>query len=167
MVKFSTEINPDTIPLASQLMTGIVAWETWRKRITALEADVRSNPYWEAFLLERHGLELGFGALKRRLQTTNRVPWPPRKPEEYRLYSFLAVAVRVHANLSQAGALTSSQVAGRLELKSSASLSRPTSAARFIAVGFMILEVFCFQPQTEVESARMEESSCVWCCLTG
>jgi hypothetical protein len=103
MVKFSTELDPVALPSALSMMTGIVDWATWQQRIDSLRAELKSNPFWERFLLERHGLELAFGDVKRHLRTTDRCPWPPRNAEEYYLYSFLAVAVRVHARLSPAG----------------------------------------------------------------
>jgi hypothetical protein len=103
MVKFSTELDPVALPSALSLITGVVDWATWQRRIDSLKAELKSNPIWERFLLERHGLELAFGDVKRHLRTTNRCPWPPRSAEEYYLYSFLAVAVRVHARLSPVG----------------------------------------------------------------
>lgn len=113
MVHFSTDLDPAGLPATLRLMTGIVDWRTWQRRIESLRLGSNANPYWQHYLHERHGLELAFGDVRRYRMTTGRCPWPPRTPEEYRLYSFLATAVRVYPRLSEraqarfAGALRS------------------------------------------------------------
>jgi hypothetical protein len=52
---------------------------------------------------ERHGLELAFEEVHRYQRSTGRCPWPPRTSDEYRLYSFLAGAVRIQSVLGEAG----------------------------------------------------------------
>lgn len=103
MVRFATDLDPRELPAALLGLTSIVAWTTWQQRIDALKSMLPRNPVWERFLLERHGLELALGDVRRHLRATGRCPWPPRTAEEYRVYSFIAVAVRVHASLSERG----------------------------------------------------------------
>jgi hypothetical protein len=112
--QFATELSPAELPIIVRRMTGIVGWQTWRSRIEALKSELSSNPLWQEFLLDRYGLELAFGDVHRHLRISGRCPWPPKTAEQYRLYSFLAVAVQVHAGLGVhgqarfAGALQSS-----------------------------------------------------------
>src|SRR5688572_15702556 len=98
MVRFATDLDPSGLPGTFGQMGGIVGWSTWQRRIEGLNSDLSSNPLWRGFLLERHGLELAFGDIHRHLRATGRYPWPPRTAEEYRMYSFMAVVARVHAN---------------------------------------------------------------------
>lgn len=103
MVRFATDLNPAELPNALRQMSGIVGWSTWQQRIDSLRSELANNPVWERFLRERHGLELAFGEIHRHLRSTGRFRWPPKTAEEYRLYSFLAGAVRIYPRLSAAG----------------------------------------------------------------
>lgn len=99
----STDLDHTELPNTIRQMAKIVGWKVWRNRIKTLESELQSNPLWRSFLLEHHGLEMAFGDVRRHLKTTNRLPWPPRTAEEYRLYSFLAMVTQVHAKLSPSG----------------------------------------------------------------
>ena len=103
MTSFSTALDPAELPTTVRRMAGIVGWKTWQKRIEGFKSQLHSNPLWRDFLLERYGLELAFANVHRHLRRTGRCPWPPETAEHYRLYSFLAAAVRVHATLSRDG----------------------------------------------------------------
>jgi hypothetical protein len=104
MALFAVELNPKELPPAVRLMTEIVGWEFWRGRIEPLQREADTNPFWRPYVLERHGLELAFGDMRRHLRATGgRCRWPPQTAGEYRISAFLAVAVRVHARLSAAG----------------------------------------------------------------
>jgi len=102
-ITFSTELDPTELPTMVRQMASIVGWKTWERRINGLKSELSANPLWEAFVLERHGLELAFGDVHRHLRATGRCPWPPRTAEEYRLYSFLAVAVQLYPRLASNG----------------------------------------------------------------
>jgi hypothetical protein len=57
---FLTEFSSTELPTTVRQMASIVGWKTWQRRIASLKSDVNANPLWEAFLLQRHGLELAF-----------------------------------------------------------------------------------------------------------
>jgi hypothetical protein len=103
ITSLSTALDPAELPTTIRRMAGIVGWKMWQKRIDGLHAELNSNPLWRQFVLERYGLELAFADVHRHLRATGRCPWPPEIAEQYRLYSFLAAAVRVHARLSPEG----------------------------------------------------------------
>jgi hypothetical protein len=84
-------------------MAAMVGWKAWESRINGLRARAKTNPLCKEFLLERFGLEIAFGDIHKRVCTTGKAPWPARTVEEYRLYSFLATAVRIHARLTPRG----------------------------------------------------------------
>lgn len=81
-------------------MASIVSWERWKNRIIALKSGSISNPAWDSYLLDRHGIEMAFEEVHHQLRTRGRCPWPPRTAEQFRLYSFSSVAVRVYRGLS-------------------------------------------------------------------
>lgn len=103
MARFATELSPAELPAMLSRMSGIIGWSTWQQRIDSLRAEITRNPVWEQFLRERHGLELAFGEVHRHLRATGRYRWPPQTADEYRLYSFLAGAVRIYSALSERG----------------------------------------------------------------
>lgn len=103
LMTFSTEADPTKLPTTMRQMASIVGWSTWQRRVDGLKSEMKFNPLWQHFLLDRHGLELAFVDIHRYLRATGRCPWPPRTAEEYRLFSFLAVAVGVYARLCPRG----------------------------------------------------------------
>lgn len=84
-------------------MAGMVDYATWKKRIAALRRQLETYPFWETFLLKRHGLEVAFGEAHDHFLASGRYPWPSSTAEQYRLYAFIAMAVQVHAKLSLQG----------------------------------------------------------------
>jgi hypothetical protein len=100
MVHFATELDPRLLPRALSTFTDIVPWSVWERRVRVLRSRAEHNPYWRQFLVDRYGLELALSDVRDYQRTTGRWPWPPRSAQQYRLASFVAVAVRVWPNLS-------------------------------------------------------------------
>lgn len=103
MVRFATELDPRGLPGTLSAFTAIVPWGVWKLRVESLRSGLLRNPLWERFLRDRHGLELALADVRHYQRSTSRWPWPPRTAEEYRLASFIGVALRVHANLGRRG----------------------------------------------------------------
>lgn len=103
MVHFATELDRRKLPAILSAFNSIVPWSVWQHRVETLRSELPRNPVWEQYLLDRHGLELALADARDYQRFTGRWPWPPRTADEYRVASFIAVAVRVHANLSQRG----------------------------------------------------------------
>ncbi|MGE5511456.1 MAG: hypothetical protein ACM31O_09430 [Bacteroidota bacterium] len=100
---FSTELDPRGLPATLSAFTAIVPWSVWKRRVESLRSELLRNPLWEEFLRDRHALELALADVRQYQRSTRRWPWPPRTAEEYRLASFIGVAVRVYANLGRPG----------------------------------------------------------------
>lgn len=92
----------DLLPMFGEL-TKLVGWSTWKRRIDSLRIELKTNPFWDTYLTERYGLEMAFGDVHKYFRSTNRLPWPPRTVEEFRLYGFMATFTRVHALLTSGG----------------------------------------------------------------
>lgn len=103
MVHFPVECDPRRLAATISEFVAIVPWSLWRRRVETLKSDLKRNRIWEGYILERHGLELALPAMRQHLRATGRLLWPPREAAEYSLASFMAMIVRVHANLSKAG----------------------------------------------------------------
>ena len=93
MVHFATELDPRLLPRALSTFTDIVPWSVWERRVRVLRSRAEHNPYWRQFLVDRYGLELALSDVRDYQRTTGRWPWPPRSAQQYRLASFVAVAV--------------------------------------------------------------------------
>lgn len=103
MIRFATDLDPRELPATLYALTAIVPWSLWQRRVDSLKSLLPRNPVWEKFLLDRHGIELALAEARQKLRATGRWPWPPRTADEYRLASFMAVAVRVYGSLGERG----------------------------------------------------------------
>lgn len=77
--------------------------KNWSKRFEAFESQIKSNPFYEEYILDRFPLEIAFQSFQNWKRSTGREHRVPIDAEEAALFGFIGMAARVHQRLSEKG----------------------------------------------------------------
>lgn len=79
---------------------GITGWDPWKRRFKAFESWIAANPLMENFIAERYPVEIALAQAKNHIALSGRLPTRITSSEQYRLFSFISMTVRVYQRLN-------------------------------------------------------------------
>lgn len=75
----------------------------WTKRFNSFDSQIRNNPFYKEYILDRFPLEIAFQSFQNWRRSTGREHRVPIDADEAALFGFIGMAARVHQRLSVQG----------------------------------------------------------------